>query len=153
MPSKSSQVWLFLFAVLALSVCFETTSAQNPYTCWHKGTTKVSTQFHRVSGVDLEAKCTAVLLDCEAKCKSQGRIMTWSICQWRFQYTSFACTACCGIAPSPPPPSPLPPSPAPEVPPSDQNEPSAAPEAPPADPSGPSAAPEVPPADQDPADL
>lgn len=119
----------------------EKTSAQNPYTCWHRGTTKVSTNYHRVFGSDLEAKCTSVLLECGAKCKAQGRNMTWSICQWRTIQQLYACTACCGFVASPPPPpppclpsppppsapapdqpSPLPPSQAPELPPSDQGD-------------------------------
>ncbi|KAI3913861.1 hypothetical protein MKW92_051646 [Papaver armeniacum] len=131
MVSKSSQIGLLFFAILAISVNFEKTSAQNPYTCWQHGNTKVSTNFHTVFGTGLEAKCTSVLLECEAKCKAQGRNMTWSVCQWRTTQQLYACTACCGFVASPPPPPPLPPClpsppppspPAPELPPSDQGD-------------------------------
>ncbi|KAI3972144.1 hypothetical protein MKW92_006389 [Papaver armeniacum] len=80
--SMSSQIGLFLFAILALSLYSETTSAQIDYKCWMGGSTKVATNFHPVFGDGTEAKCISVLQECEGLCQAQGRTKIWDICQW-----------------------------------------------------------------------
>ncbi|RZC91572.1 hypothetical protein C5167_027627 [Papaver somniferum] len=116
-----ASAWFVLFAgIVGFPLMLQMASAQNPYTCWMGGTTHVATAYHTVSGYGTEAKCTAVLRECAALCNSQGRIVTWDICQWYPNTQEYACTACCGFAASPPPPSPrlpcLPPPPSPPSP-------------------------------------
>ncbi|KAI3839904.1 hypothetical protein MKX03_025169 [Papaver bracteatum] len=108
--TNSASVGFLLFAgIIGFSLMLQITSAQNPYTCWMGGTTKVATNYHLVSGYGTEAKCTAVLRECADLCKSQGKIVKWDICQWYTNTEVYACTACCGLAASSPPPSPSPP--------------------------------------------
>ncbi|RZC49633.1 hypothetical protein C5167_018061 [Papaver somniferum] len=108
--SMSSQIGLFLFAILASSLFSEITYAQvNPYNCWMGGTTKVFTPyFHPVPGDGTEAKCISVLQECEDLCQAQGRTKVWDICSYIESTQNYACTACCGDASFRPPP--LPPS-------------------------------------------
>ncbi|KAI3906481.1 hypothetical protein MKX01_029096 [Papaver californicum] len=88
--SMSSQIGLFLFAILAFSIY------------------SVSTPYHPVSGDGTKAKCTFVLQECEGLCQAQGRTKVWDVCQWFIGQDMYACTACCGDASSfqPPPPQP-----------------------------------------------
>ncbi|KAI3940828.1 hypothetical protein MKW92_014388 [Papaver armeniacum] len=113
MSSKSSQIGLFLFAITALSVCFETTlvTSQIPVTC-APGETKVSTPFHYIPLVPNEDRCITVRRECAAKCELQGRNVTYNGCTFVIsQPSNWACVGCCREATSPPPPSPPPPSP------------------------------------------
>ncbi|KAI3973166.1 hypothetical protein MKX01_020901 [Papaver californicum] len=95
MGFKSSQVWLYLFAILALSV-------------------------YIVIVVGPGGSCNRSLSDCDNRCDGQGRPMRYKQCQIiGFLRDWTRCQACCGAPPprpSPPPPSPPPPPPSPPPP-------------------------------------
>ncbi|KAI3975224.1 hypothetical protein MKX01_031219 [Papaver californicum] len=118
MASKSSQLWLFLFAILALSVYIETTTVE-ALTC-NAGETYVETP---IIAVGPRGSCSRSLSDCDNRCAGQGRPVRYKQCQIiGFLQDWTRCQACCGAppprpSPSPPPPSPPPPSPPPPSPP------------------------------------
>ncbi|KAI3847926.1 hypothetical protein MKX03_026165 [Papaver bracteatum] len=156
MASRSSQVGLLLFAMLAFSNYIEKTSAV--VSC-SAGENFVQTKLAWRGGFG--SQCAAAQSQCTNLCAGQGRTVARGDCtivghllDW------YSCSACCAAppprpSPSPPPPSPPPPRPSlpPPSPPPPPPPPPPSPPPPSPPPPPPSPPPPSPPPPTDPRDM